>query len=247
MYFLYDNNLADYTVTSSDYSDVYPFANVLDLRLSKIWKGTDDDVDQRIVIDCGSAVAPDAIAICGHNFDVQTIKIQANTSDSWGSPAFSYTFTSIEDLLYYFYSGTAYQYWSILIEDNDASHIPEIGYIFFGDYFRLDVGISPSKVRRDKSIFDQSDQGALFSYDGEIFREYKISIPLLAESEIEDFEEMLDVVKKKPFITIFDSTNARTQFKPLYGFIPNDIEDIKPDSSSSLTLFSLSFSLKEAR
>ena len=219
MLFAYENSIINYTLAASSFSATYPIDNVKDAKLDKKFMGTDTDVDQRIVIDAVAAVAPQFIALIGHNFTTETITIQANATNSWGAPpAYTYVFTSISDLLYHLYTGVAYRYWSILIEDCVIPGTPpEIGYIYIGTYitFTNPETETPSDID-DDSIAEKSKTNTLYGTKGNMLKQnFNLTFTLIEDTEYTKLKTMFIAVGKAlPFIIVWDTTRE-------YVLLPN--------------------------
>lgn len=115
----------------------YGRQRLLDLDRNTFWKST-DITSENLVLDLGSALTPTAIIIADHNFTSgATVTIEANTSDSWGAPAYTFTFSTITDPLILYLSQT-YRYWRIVMADatNTNSYL-KIGNLYVGDYETL--------------------------------------------------------------------------------------------------------------
>ena len=92
------------------------------------WASEDATV-QTITIDFGAAERITVALLQDHNITSgATVKLYGNTSDSWGSPAYTYTFGSIADILHVYLDQT-YQYWRWEITDTSN---PD-GYIYIGN------------------------------------------------------------------------------------------------------------------
>lgn len=117
---------------------VYGPERLLDRNRMTCWRSTGDS-SESIIINLGSAQDIYAFIIQDHNITSgATVKLQANTSDSWTTPAYSNTFTTISDPLF-LYLDQEYQYWRVLVEDasNPDGYI-EIGNLFLGSYLELE-------------------------------------------------------------------------------------------------------------
>jgi len=89
-----------------------------------------------VVIDLGSAQQITAFALLDHNVTTGgTFTLQANTSDSWGSPAYSQVVT-IQDPMYLYLDET-YRYWRLVPVDGAISYF-EAGELFLGQYTELE-------------------------------------------------------------------------------------------------------------
>jgi hypothetical protein len=229
MIFAYENKLDNYTITGTALSDLYPIENIIEKRLDKYFLGT-TDAAQRIVFDCGSTVTHTLVAILNHNLvsGSQTIKIQANATDSWGAPSFTQTLT-VKDLIFGIIDTDDYRYWSLYIEGCTVS--PQIGLAFLGDYldFQDAAKVYPINVK-SLGISEQSKQRILFGYKGNrVFRDYKLKWDWLVAADLTGFKTFFDYVEKSlPFICIWSATTDYVAIPNLYAYFPNDyiIDDV---------------------
>ncbi|HMA78882.1 MAG TPA: hypothetical protein VKP88_07200, partial [Candidatus Paceibacterota bacterium] len=141
---LWDNHiLGTVTIDQKSESPYYEFDDALtDTRLSR--RGRTLDVDgEWITFDFGSAVTADYCAILAHNITSgATVKIQANSSDSWAAPPVDETIDidqvetgTVDDTILHNFTSSEYRYWRLYIDDDSNSDgYIEIGYIFIGEY-----------------------------------------------------------------------------------------------------------------
>jgi len=96
-----------------------------------------DTTSVNIVCDLGAATAITAFVCGDHNLtDTATITLEANPTDSWGSPAYSQAVTLLD--LAYLYLNETYRYWRIVIDDaSNATGYLEIGLLYLGDVLEL--------------------------------------------------------------------------------------------------------------
>ncbi len=86
MRLLIDNYLNDATLTPNNPSSAFPIANIISDRLTE--RG---NFDSTLVIDLGSTMLVTAVA---YGNTSNAITLQGNSTDSWGSPAFSQVLTA---------------------------------------------------------------------------------------------------------------------------------------------------------
>jgi len=248
MIIAWNNKISTYTVSCNPVADVnYPISNVKDTRLGKIWKAT-STATQLITIDCLAAINPGIIAILGHNLTGATVKILGNTTSDFSSPAFSYTFTEINPILWYEYIGvTSYRYWAIKIES--ATAIPYIGYIHIdtGDYLpeQYPTTITPITFN-DLSTVSKSDIGTLYGYQNTaVLKDYQILIEDVPSSEFTYVLAFIAGVGKTiPFIVIWDTTDTITGIDNLYCHLTKNFEIPK---LAGRTRFDFSLIISEVR
>jgi hypothetical protein len=148
-----DNFIADSTITNSNENITFPSSNIYNDTIKEPALFVDS-----IVFDLGSAKQVTAIAIANPS---QSITIEANSSDSWGAPPYSYTFVPIVDP----YPTIAvdvqvidktYQYWRIT-----STGATSVGHLFIGTYTDLSfasIGEFPENETTDVSSIAQNGQ-----------------------------------------------------------------------------------------
>ena len=141
-------NISNSTIVASSENPGYPFDTGLnDSRLSRPGR-TLSNTGQWVKFSFSSAVSVDVVGVFGNNFTTSaTVKIQANTSDSWSSPPIDQTLTyskekrksvqlgrSIGVWSHQFTSTQSYQYWRVTVDDptNTDDYI-QIGFMYLDE------------------------------------------------------------------------------------------------------------------
>jgi hypothetical protein len=254
MIIAWKNQIENYSLSSDQFDDdIYLLENLKDPRLDKYTKGNDFDATQDIVIDCGAAVEPGVIAIFGHNFTsfaAPVIKILANTINDFSSPAYSYTFDSISDIMFHVYDGATYQYFCIRIEGCTATDIPIIGYLFMDDSSFLSNGFNLSKIHPieyvDNSISEKSIGGALFGYENSFVpRRFKLVYDYMTGDNFVLYREFMRYVQKsKPYIIIWDETIENPGLENIFC---NNISGLSNSALFGFKAFSVEHEIEETR
>lgn len=129
MQFYYDNYIADAGLTASSTPTGQIVSYLQEPQLAKSY--TFSGNDEYVIIDLGSSKSVGAAIIdIGNLTDSATVTLEANTSDSWTSPAYTASMT-YGTTCYYKTLSETYRYWRISIEDISVSEI-SIGYIYVG-------------------------------------------------------------------------------------------------------------------
>jgi hypothetical protein len=149
----FDNFIASSTITNTGENITFPSTNIYNDTIKEPTIFIDN-----MVFDLGSALQVTSIAIVNPS---QTVTIEANSSDSWGAPAYSYTFNPVVDP--YPTVGVdvqvidqAYRYWRIT-----ASGSTSVGHLFIGSYTDLsyaNIGEFPENETTDVSSIAQGGQ-----------------------------------------------------------------------------------------
>jgi hypothetical protein len=116
----------------------YGSERLLDRNRNTYWQSS-GIVTEHIVIDYGAATQFTAVLICDHNLtDSAVVKIQANASDSWGSPSYDNTISTITDPLIV-YADQTYRYNRWYFEDStNPDGCIKIGNIMHTTYLALE-------------------------------------------------------------------------------------------------------------
>jgi len=104
------------------------------------WRSATDDIENvTLTIDLGAAVNITACVLFDHNLMAgATVTLKANTTDAWGSPAYTQVLTIADAIITYL--DQTYRYWQIEIDDaaNPDAYL-EIGELFLGAYLELET------------------------------------------------------------------------------------------------------------
>lgn len=125
---LYQNEFFDLdnTITSTTEDAEFPVSNLSLNSRSQVWRSASATTTDRVVIDLGSAKDIDSFAMF---FDALnplplttsvTLKLQANATDSWGSPSVDETLTldtKYKVASHFFSSTQNYRYWAVYVSD----------------------------------------------------------------------------------------------------------------------------------
>jgi hypothetical protein len=176
---LYENKIKDATITYSSETYLYEAANVVSIDSLETWRS--DDVDDYLVFEV-TAGSFDCIGIKNHNFtsDV-TITLEANSSDSWGSPAFSETIDYRADTIFQYFTAPVsdYAFWRIHIEDATNTDLyVEMGTVYLGNYLTLSPMTPSHKFTyntNSTNFFSTSNQ--VFGDSRLNYKEYSITYP----------------------------------------------------------------------
>jgi hypothetical protein len=226
----------------------FPAINMQEQRLSKVYRST-AITSQTVIIDLGSAQGITTAAILGHNLSTSaTITLDANTTNSWGSPATSKTLIWNADAILLFFNSVSYRWWKFTINDTANSNgYLSIGRLWLGTY----ITISPSsledfnviKKRSDNVIHGRGRQK--FASIGVDWRRFELTFPRTDYAMIQQLEAMFDAVGKHTSIIFcnFDDLRTYPLVDPCYCSIDSDL-NFKHETRMK---FSYSLSLEEEK
>ena len=223
----------------------YPVGNVLDSRLSRIFK-TDSSTTATIVFDCSAAVNVTSIIIANHNISsgVTTLKLQGNATDSWGTPSVDETLTWASGHIIKDITQASYRYWRIqIIDAGNSDGFISIGRAWIGDLYQS-PGIAPAinHNRVSESVKSITPSGQ--SYQD---TRYKYSIitttwPKLSHAEKAAIFAIFDDIDiGTPFFVTFEESNS--DLGTLYVTIDND--SINASLLSNQAYYTASINYKE--
>ncbi len=193
----------------------------------------------------GETITADCAAIAGHNITSgATIKIMANTSDSWGSPDLEETFTWGSGPMMHFFISTTKRFWRFEIDDptNPDGYI-QIGRLGLGEYLQMPP-IEPGSELPEISTSQPSTSisGQVFGNDGQILLAPSFSLPIISQTERLQIREMFAEVKniRPVFLAVWEE--SLTVQAAVYCRIDQDrLEFKKAPEAGVLWMLDLSF------
>lgn len=210
------------TITSSsEASSHLADDNVVDDNPARPWR-TDDEQDEWIKFDLGSAQQITCVALFNFNLSSgATVRLQANSSDSFGSPPYDQALTIVTDAdsvvfkrLVFFLDQT-YQWWRITVDDypNTDGYI-QIGRIVGGAYYEMSRNYSeqfgiqiadPSEGREVPGAFSPKRSQ-------EDFRTITLDFEFVEETERDKWEAIFRKIgNRSPVVLALDPTDRPTK------------------------------------
>jgi hypothetical protein len=202
--------LADSVLSVNSSLPNYPVTNVLDSRLSRIFK-TDGELTAEIVFDAGSAVTVSGIAIANHNisFSFSTVKLQANATDVWTAPSFELDLTCESSLISCDFPEETYRYWRLqVIDSTNANGYIQLGRVWIGQSY-VTPGISTTLThdRTSASVKSSSTSGQTYQDKRFLYSSINTTFPAVTHTEKAEIFNILDTIDiGEPFFVTFDET-----------------------------------------
>jgi hypothetical protein len=146
-----------------------------------------------------------------------TVRLYANTTDSWTSPALTVTLTPDNNGIYKFIddeTSRTYRYWKFEFIDKLNTVGPEgfeFGHVYLGDYTTIEtrnVGTGFSKVLVDTSTSQQSESGAEYYQTGFKYTQFdSVQIAYMDADDRRGLEQVFyDLGRSTPFYVSLDPT-----------------------------------------
>lgn len=219
------------TVSASSASEGYPASNLLlpNVNVGQCWKSAGSSADESVVFDLGQARLITSLVALGHDLAATTtnLRLEANSSDSWGSPAFSRALTWRDGALREFFTGEFYRYWRLAFTKPSAGTIATISRVLLGEHFPFTQGASARSVgwgSQEATQLTRTKGGAAF---GDVAahldtRRFKVEgINQALRDEIDALNKALGL--HSPFYLVLDHDNYPVT-SAIYGTLARKIE-----------------------
>jgi hypothetical protein len=206
------------TITKSSQKDSNLAAtNLVHDHVSLPWRTTDVS-SEWVVFDLGSAVNIKVFGMFVFNLrSTDTVTLQANASDSWGSPSYSQALTiptnadSVVRQRIVFYLNETYRYWRVLI--TAAGHTDgyiEVGTMKGGTYYEFSRNFDQNLVLQmlDPSEGEESPGQQAFYTQRAKYRRAVVAFRLIDNTQKEKFLTIMEKIgNSRPCILGLDPTN----------------------------------------
>jgi hypothetical protein len=191
---IYDyKNLAATTYAASEDAD-YPVENLLDYRLAAPYKTGATIAGEGITFDLGSAQSIGAVAILAHTLTSgdSSIRLLANSTDTWASPAFSRTLTYAADNIVETFDAQTYRYWRLVFTKSSAAEVRSIGALFLAPSVAIQPPAPGFEIEEvDTSYVNRVPQsGVVYVETGAQYRQIKFDFRGLDSDDQEALRAM---------------------------------------------------------
>lgn len=243
------------TITASSEDAFFPVSNIADPRKSKVFRTVEGTTSVTVVFDFITTETVNAVLLQGGLNGLGfagNLTIEANATDSWGSPAFSTTLTPNET----FNKGAVtfadqeYRFWRLSASNAGEDYV-ELGKIFIGKKLAIDdTNLRNITFGWKWELEDFADKS--FNRYGEVFVDeitklYRLQagFQYLKQTQAYNLIDGLYLVgKSKPLWLLIDSEETFSDTKErfmIYGYL-NKIPDL---TNTHFGLFSLNFVIEE--
>jgi len=228
------------TITSSSEVTGLEDDNAVQGFVGKPWRATGDSSEYWRV-DLGSATNLTCFGIFGHNFTSSaTVKLQANTSNSFGSPPFDQTLTIATDSdgvvlprLVFFLNQT-YRWWNIDVADaSNPDGYLEAGRIIAGQHWEPTRTITDgfNMRRRDLSAGERTPGVGWYKRERKRARTANVGFELFDRAQHEKFDTVFTKVGDSGHLVLsIDPTNYPSK-DSMYGTIGSDLGTVFTEAS----------------
>jgi len=245
----FNNNLVDTAViTPSSEDATFPASNLKDPRRTKVFRSNTSS--DNIVFDFGSAQNIDSFFIVGDirtGLGVATVTLQLNSSNSWGSPAFSQVITldTVFNMGIKIFTQQTYRYARLIL--TSGASFCEVSKVFIGKH--IDLGRGPSfnwsYQSDDLSKIQENRYGQKFV--DTIIRQKKLnlSFSLLSKDQLDQLLEIIDSKSYTlPFFIELGDDTIISNHDRFSGMVY--LSSIPSVNNSSFARYALGLQLEEA-
>lgn len=248
MIICYDNKVLDATITASSEQAGYGASvSLKDPRLCRKWKAY-GALDEYVIFDMGAAVAVTNCILANTNLTASaTVRVEANSSDSWATPAFSSVLAQYGDKWSATFTAQTYRYWRVYLDDATNPDALYLGAAFIGPALTM-PGMAP-----DQEIPTKSSAQTVFSIGGQAYGDRRIRyktasinfpyISLTDKDLIDDFFDVVDITN--PFFLLVWEDDLTIE-PPIYCVLTKDLV-WSIDSTNSGRSYKLSLEFQEAK
>jgi len=171
---------------------VYGVGNLVRNDRNTYWKGADSTTSVNIVVDLGSATQVTMFVLADHNLTSgATLTLEANATDSWGSPSYTNTVSTISEPIVEYLDET-YRYFRIVIADAaNPDSLISIGKLFVGEYEEVSAGelvgganFGTGRNQRRAQVRNVADSGQVRSRLYSVREEFNLEYTWLTTAEL---------------------------------------------------------------
>ena len=179
--------------------NLFSLAKMLDLDRDTRYRSSILEAPNTLTVDLGSPQQVKALILFDHNLTAAaTITVKANSSDSWGAPAFSEAITwSAGKILHYLSTPQTYEFWQLQISDpaNAYSYI-EIGEIFLGSFLELSANYLEGYSRPTKFLqsVNQTQYGITRKRFFNQQKTFRFNYTHMAPADVASMEALVDAI-----------------------------------------------------
>jgi len=192
-------------------------SKMLDRDRDTRYRGTQVASAVTFVFDMSTAQTFDCFAIMDHNFSSgATITLEANATDSWGSPSFTQSITYNADKILTYFNSQSYRYIRLSVTDiSNSDGYLEISELFAGEYLELSktFAVGHSRDRRITTIDVSNRYGVTKRRFFNKRQAFTGVLNMLPAADVTSLETMLD-----------DITDVEDEtIKPIYFNIDSEL------------------------
>lgn len=248
----YNYNLVDKSstvITATAESAYFPASNLKDPRRSKVFRN--EASSAQVVFDFITTETVDSICLVPHiknGWGFTSVTVQANATNTWGSPAFTTTInTEIDqehEIAFKEFASQAYRFWRLTF---NGTTFTEVGKVFIGS--KLDFGRGPdlnwSMVENDMSVIQENKYGQAFIDEYGKRKLINVTYNYMDKNEVDNLFKVIDYNSiTRPLFARFtceDILNNINRFSG-YFYLAQNPEIVNP----SYALYNASITLKGA-
>lgn len=223
MRFWYDN-LIDYSgvaITYATQNSSFPASNVANALRSKPYRTGATIAAEYVQFDLGSAKAVTSFIVLDHTLTSgdTAIKIEGNSSSSFGLPAFSQSLTWSSGVISQTFASQSYRYWRFSFTKSAAGETRDIGRLHLGTYYTTTERPDYDGWRRgqeDLSSVQRTVGGQRYTDARPAYRTGRYDFSSIANTSKDSLTTLIDRVGiHTPFFAQIDETASSGEVKEI--------------------------------
>lgn len=229
MIILYENKILTSALSCNSENVNFPLSNLKNTKTTKFFRSL-SDTGLRIVVN-QEALKADWFFLLNHNLTAgATIKLEANTSDAWASPAFSETVTWKSGTISHNFTEQTYSFWSVYIDDpSNPNEFIQIGLTSLGKALSMpgfDPAVKVSYV--DTTNRTRTQSLTIYKDIRPVYKIVSVKFPAILQDEWLAIETMLEFYHNTgdPVIMVLWEESLDIE-SPIYCELPARIEKEK--------------------
>jgi hypothetical protein len=248
--------LAGVLITPSSEQQEFPATYALNPQREWKWKSGTTLSSENIVLDLGSAQSITSCVLVDYDNPgaPPNPTLQANSSNSWGSPPFSTSAFTLENVSGFWvatFAAQSYRYWRLLVTKDAASNVLTLGTMFLGNYFTTSHApefLGFERVKVDPSVHQPSAGGQISSDVRPKFRRWRIELEHHPWSQVNDLENIFETLgRHTPFVFQLDETSGSApEVELIYARLNGDLSGRATSYASEGFRFAHRLDLQEA-
>lgn len=223
MRLFYDNliDAAGVIFTAGTYDAAFPPANLANEHRSNPYRTGIGIAAENVVIDLLTAKAVTAVILLDHTLTAADtlIKLQGNSSNSWGAPPVDETLTWASGIISKIFAQQTYRYWRLIFTKSNANEQRDIGRMFLGTYFQpTEDPADLDAPEEDLSRKTRSDGGQIYSDAADSFRVKELAFNGISTTQKDALRTFHRRVKThSSFFLQLDQNGSGEMSELLYG------------------------------
>lgn len=208
--FLWDEKAMLGTWSAAEADPDYPASNLGHPHRARKAKTGGSSTSQWFKVDLGAARAIGAFALLDHDFDYSesSVYLEANSTDSWASPAFSLEITPRSGHFIEFFNSVSFRYWRLKFTTANATDVRSAGRMMLGTFYECDRNPAREGLKKGyaNATRSRTTQGGQSYHDrAALLKTLKADFQNISAAQVAEFVSMVEAVGSwRPILVSFN-------------------------------------------